>query len=244
MVSQRRPGAPEQIARQVDGTAWDTLLVSMPFLDRRDAGRQLAAKLSVYAGDPSVLVLGLPRGGVPVAYEVAQALHAPLDVFVVRKLGVPGHRELAMGAIASGGLRVLNVDVTEGLRISPADVESVAAKEALELERQQRAYRGNAPFPELAGRTVIVVDDGLATGSTMRAAVRALGQSGPRRIIIAVPVAASETARSLRQDAEVVSVSAPADFHAVSTWYEDFSQIGDEEVRRLLESASHAAYHQ
>src|SRR5271154_2912359 len=124
MVSQRRPGAPEQIARQVDGTAWDTLLVSMPFLDRRDAGRQLAAKLSVYAGDPSVLVLGLPRGGVPVAYEVAQALHAPLDVFVVRKLGVPGHRELAMGAIASGGLRVLNVDVTEGLRISPADVES------------------------------------------------------------------------------------------------------------------------
>ncbi len=213
----------------------------MPFLDRRDAGRQLAAKLSVYAGDPSLLVLGLPRGGVPVAYEVAQALHAPLDVFVVRKLGVPGHRELAMGAIASGGLRVLNVDVTGGLRISPAEVESVADREKLELERQQMAYRGNAPFPQLAGRTVIVVDDGLATGSTMRAAVRALRQSGPQRIVIAVPVAAAETARSLRQEAEVVCLSTPADFHAVSTWYEDFSQTSDEEVRRLLESASQAA---
>jgi putative phosphoribosyl transferase len=217
----------------------------MQFLDRRDAGRQLAAKLSGFARDPGVLVLGLPRGGVPVAYEVARALHAPLDVFVVRKLGVPGHRELAMGAIASGGLRVLNADVTGGLRISPAEVESVAASELLELERQQRTYRpagsNAAPSPELAGRTIIVVDDGLATGSTMRAAIRALRQSGPKRIIVAAPVAAPETARSLQAEAEVVCLSTPADFQAVSAWYQDFSQTSDEEVRQLLESAGHAA---
>jgi len=210
----------------------------MVFQDRRDAGRQLAAKLQGYTDDPSVLVLGLPRGGVPVAYEVARALHAPLDVFVVRKLGVPGHRELAMGAIASGGVRVLNPDVIDGLRIPPAAVESVAARELLELERQQRAYRGDAPLPDLAGRTVIIVDDGLATGSTMRAAVRALRQSGPKRIIIAVPVAAAETARSLREEADVVCLSAPPDFHAVSMWYEDFSQTSDEEVRSLLEAST------
>jgi putative phosphoribosyl transferase len=216
--------------------------MSMGFLDRRDAGRQLAAQFSAYADDPGVLVLGLPRGGVPVAYEVALALHAPLEVFVVRKLGVPGHRELAMGAIASGGLRVLNADVTDGMRISLAEVELVAAREVLELERQQRAYRGNAPFPELAGRTVIVVDDGLATGSTMRAAVRALRQGGPKRIIVAVPVAAPETVRSLREEADVVCLSTPAGFHAVSMWYEDFSQVSDEEVRNLLEAASHATF--
>jgi predicted phosphoribosyltransferase len=218
---------------------------TMRFLDRRDAGRQLAAKLSGYAGDPSVLVLGLPRGGVPVAYEVARALHAPLGVFVVRKLGLPGHRELAMGAIASGGVRVLNPDVSDGLRISPAEVESVAARELLELERQERTYRpagsNAAPLPELAGRTVLVVDDGLATGSTMRAAVQALRQSGPKRIVVAVPVAAPETARSLRQEADVVCLSTPREFQAVSTWYEDFSQTTDEEVRQLLEAASHAA---
>jgi putative phosphoribosyl transferase len=217
----------------------------MQFLDRRDAGRQLAAKLSGFARDPGVLVLGLPRGGVPVAYEVARALHVPLDIFVVRKLGVPGHRELAMGAIASGGLRVLNADVTGGLRISPAEVESVAASELLELERQQRTYRpagsNAAPSPELAGRTIIVVDDGLATGSTMRAAIRALRQSGPKRIIVAAPVAAPETARSLQAEAEVVCLSTPADFQAVSAWYQDFSQTSDEEVRQLLESAGHAA---
>ena len=214
----------------------------MAFLDRRDAGRQLAGKLSAYVDDPGVLVLGLPRGGVPVAYEVARALHAPLEVFVVRKLGVPGHRELAMGAIASRGLRVLNADVIDGLRISAAEVESVATGELLELERQHKAYRGNAPFPELAGRTVIVVDDGLATGSTTRAAVRALRQSNPGRIVVAVPVAALETARSLRQEADVICLITPADFHAVSTWYEDFSQVSDEEVRNLVEAASHATY--
>jgi putative phosphoribosyl transferase len=215
----------------------------MQFLNRRDAGRQLAAKLAGYTNDPGVLVLGLPRGGVPVAYEVARALHAPLEVFVVRKLGVPGHRELAMGAIASDGTRILNMDVIKALGIVPADLESVAASELLELERQQRIYRGNAPLPKLSERTIIVVDDGLATGSTMRAAVGALRQSMPARIIVAVPVAAAETVRRLREEADaVICLSAPPDFHAVSTWYEDFSQTSDEEVRKLLESASHAAF--
>lgn len=214
-------------------------IMAVRFQDRRDAGRQLAAKLASYAGDSGVLVLGLPRGGVPVAYEVARSLHAPLDVFVVRKLGVPGRRELAMGAIASGGMRVLNPDVIEALGISPAAVESVADRELLELERQQQVYRGQDPLPELSGRTVIVVDDGLATGSTMRAAVGTLRQSDPARIVVAVPVAAAETARRLREVADsVVCLSAPPDFHAVSMWYEDFSQTSDEEVRNLLESSS------
>src|SRR3984885_5098037 len=217
--------------------------MSVRFLDRRDAGRQLARKLVNFTNDASVVVLGLPRGGVPVAYEVVRALHAPLDVFVVRKLGVPGHRELAMGAIASGGSRVLNLDVIQALEISPAAVESVADRELVELDRQQRIYRGQTPLLDLAGRTIIVVDDGLATGSTMRAAVRALRQSNPACIIVAAPVAAAETARSLRQEADgVVCMDAPSDFHAVSAWYEDFSQTGDEEVRSLLESASQATF--
>lgn len=213
------------------------------FRDRQDAGVQLAAELAAYANDPSVIVLGLPRGGVPVAYQVARALHASLDVFVVRKLGVPGHRELAMGAIASGDVSVLNPDVIESLQISPAIIEAVAAYEQKELERQRRLYSGAAPFPNLAGRTVIIVDDGLATGSTMRAAVRALRQSGPARIVVAVPVGAAETCRSLRADAdEVVCAITPQDFHAVSLWYEEFDQTSDEEVRALLESAAaHAA---
>src|SRR6202049_4148791 len=164
------------------------LRMSDGFQDRVDAGVQLARKLQAYVDDPTVMVLGLPRGGVPVAYEVAKALHAPMDVFVVRKLGAPGHRELAMGAIASGGVRVLNLDVIEVLGISPAALEAVAEKESLEMERQQRAYRNGAPLPEFSGRTIVLVDDGLATGSTMRAAIGALRQSNPARIIAAVPV--------------------------------------------------------
>lgn len=209
------------------------------FRDRRDAGVQLAEKLMHYAGAPNVLVLGLPRGGVPVAYEVARILHAPLDMFVVRKLGVPGHRELAMGAIASGGIRVLNGEVIEALGISPIMVEAVAAGEQEELERQERAFRGDAPFPDLKGRTVIVVDDGLATGSTMRAAVLSLRQRAAARIVVAVPVAAAETCRALRTEAdEVVCLNTPPDFHAVSLWYEEFSQTTDDEVRSLLETAA------
>jgi putative phosphoribosyl transferase len=214
--------------------------LTMPrrFRDRRDAGRQLASKLSAYAGDPNVLVLGLPRGGVPVAYEVARALGAPLDVFVVRKLGVPGHRELAMGAIASGGVGVLNREVVDALKVSGVTIDLVAAQERRELDRQQRAYRGDAPFPALAGRTVIVADDGLATGSTMRAAVRALGQGNPGRIVVAAPVAAAETCRSLAREAdEIVCCSVPESFEAVSAWYEEFDQTTDQEVRDLLEAA-------
>jgi putative phosphoribosyl transferase len=212
------------------------------FQDRRDAGVQLAAKLKAYADDPNVVVLGLPRGGVPVAYEVACTLHAPLDVFLVRKLGVPGQEELAMGAIASGGVRVLNPEVIHALRISSLAIDSACARQLRELERQQRAYRGDAPFPSLEGHTVIVVDDGLATGSTMRAAVRALRQSKPARIVVAAPVGAAETAQSLRREADdVVCVDTPIVFHAVSLWYESFSQTSDEEVRILLDAAAHLA---
>ena len=212
------------------------------FRDRQDAGIQLAARLLRYAGDPKVLVLGLPRGGVPVAYQVARRLDAPLDVFVVRKLGVPGHRELAMGAIATGGVRVLNPEVVTALRINEPVIAAVATQEQIELERQERVYRGNVPFPGLAGRIVIVVDDGLATGSTMRAAVRALRQMQPARIVVAAPVAAAETCRSLAAEAdEVVCVSTPELFHAVSMWYQEFSQTTDEEVRTLLESSAHFA---
>ena len=210
----------------------------MLFQNRRDAGMQLAAKLTAYADDPMVMVLGLPRGGVPVAYEVARALHAPLDVFVVRKLGVPGHRELAMGAIASGGVRVLNTDVIQALGIAPMTIEAVAAAELRELERQQRLYRGNTPFPSLDGYIVIVVDDGLATGSTMLAAVRALRQMNPARIVVAVPVGAGETCQRLQAKADdVVCLLTPPLFQAVSLWYAEFSQTSDDEVRTLLEAA-------
>jgi putative phosphoribosyl transferase len=216
--------------------------MSRIFRDREDAGVELAARLSRYAHDPNVVVLGLPRGGVPVAYQVARILDAPLDIFVVRKLGVPGHRELAMGAIAIGGVQVLNPDVVAALRISEAQITAVSAQEQKELERQQRAYRGDLPFPDLAGRILIVVDDGLATGSTMRAAIKALRQMQPARIVVAAPVAAEETCRSLAAVAdEVVCVSTPESFHAVSMWYQEFSQTTDEEVRSLLEASAHVA---
>ena len=209
------------------------------FYDRREAGTLLAVKLSVYTDDPNTIVLGLPRGGVPVAYEVAKALRAPLDVFVVRKLGAPGQRELAMGAIASGGVRVINDEVIQALKLSASVVDAVALQEQPELERQQRLYRGDVALPDFTGRTVIVVDDGLATGSSMRAAVRALRQSNPRRIVIAVPVGAAETCRSLQDDAdEVICLYAPESFYSVSTWYEEFSQTSDDEVRGLLNAAS------
>ncbi|MBI3849920.1 MAG: phosphoribosyltransferase [Verrucomicrobia bacterium] len=211
----------------------------MQFRDRIEAGQLLAKKLTKYANRPDVLVLALPRGGVPVGCEVARALNAPLDVFVVRKLGVPGHEELAMGAIASGGVRVLNGDVVEGLRISDEIIDSVAARELRELERRERAYRDDRPAPEVAGRTIILVDDGIATGSTMRAAVEALRQLEASRIVVATPTAALSTVREMRSDVDdFVAVMTPADFVGVGQWYENFSQTTDAEVRELLARAS------
>jgi putative phosphoribosyl transferase len=208
----------------------------MVFQDRRDAGRELAKKLMKYAGRPDVLVLALPRGGVPVGYEVAQTLHAPLDIFVVRKLGLPGREELAMGAIASGGIRVLNDEVVKGLRISSQTIDAVARNEERELARRERLYRGERPPMDVRGRVVILVDDGLATGSTMRAAVAALRQQNPSRIVVAVPVGAAETCREFAEEAdEAICANAPEDFRAVGMWYEDFSQTSDEEVHELLE---------
>jgi putative phosphoribosyl transferase len=208
----------------------------MIFDDRKDAGRQLAAQLVAYAGQgQNVLVLGLPRGGVPVAYEVARALGAPLDVFVVRKLGVPGHEELAMGALASGGVRAINEEVLEYLGLDPALIDEVARAESVELERRERLYRDARPAPVFVGRTVILVDDGLATGATMRAAVAALRQHRPARIVVAVPVGAASTVAELEAQAdEVVCVAMPEPFWAVGTWYHDFSQTSDDEVRQLL----------
>jgi len=211
----------------------------MLFTDRRDAGRQLAARLLHHAGRPDVVVLALPRGGVPVGYEVAHALGAPLDVFLVRKLGVPGHEELALGAIASGGVRVLNESVVRGLGIPPEEVDRVAAREGEELRRRERAYRGDRPAPELRGRTVILVDDGLATGASMRAAVAAVRRAGPARIVVAVPVGAEETCDEFRTEAdEVVCAQTPEPFYAVGLWYGDFGQTTDEEVSDLLERAA------
>ena len=207
----------------------------MIYRDRIDAGKQLALRLSEYAYRDYVLVLALPRGGVPVAYEVARALHAPLDIFLVRKLGVPGHEELAMGAIASGGVRVLNDDVVDHLRIPGEVIDAVAADELRELERRERAYRGDRPEPEVQGKTVILIDDGLATGSTMRAAVAALRQQGPARIVVAVPVSASQTCNEYRMGVdEIICAQTPEPFMGVGMWYRDFSQTSDEEVREIL----------
>lgn len=208
------------------------------FRDRAAGGRALADRLQAYASRGDVIVLALPRGGVPVGFAVAQALGVPLDVFVVRKLGVPGQEELAMGAIASGGVRVLNQEVIRGLGISAATIDAVAEREARELERRARAYRDDRPAAEVAGRTVILVDDGLATGSTMRAAAAALRQRKPARIVIAVPAAAPETCAELRSEAdEVVCAITPEPFHAVGLWYESFGQTSDDEVRALLADA-------
>lgn len=208
------------------------------FRDRHEAGRILAAMLKQYEGRDDVLVLALPRGGVPVACEVAGALGAPLDVFLVRKLGLPGHDELAMGAIATGGERVLNEQVVQELQIPGRIIDAVAERERQELERRERLYRGDRPPPDVRGRTVILVDDGLATGSTMRVAVRALRRQGPARIVVAAPVAASQTSNEFRAEAdEVVCAVTPEPFYAVGLWYADFSPTSDDEVRDLLARA-------
>lgn len=214
----------------------------MLFRDRTDAGRQLAGRLTHYAGRDDVLVLALPRGGVPVGYEVARALGAPLDVFLVRKLGTPGHEELAMGAIASGGVRVMNEQVVSALRPSDAVIERVEAKERRELERRECEYRGGRPPLAVRGKTVILVDDGLATGSTMRAAVAALRRLDPDRIVVAVPVGAAETCAEFRTEAdEAICAHEPDPFHAVGIWYDDFSQTTDEQVRALLDQGRAAS---
>ncbi len=205
------------------------------FRDRREAGRELARLLSAYAGRDDVVVLALPRGGVPVASEIARALDAPLDVFLVRKLGVPGHEELAMGAIASGGARVLDSEVVRAYRVPEQEIGRVTANERRELDRRERAYRGGRPPLALRGRTAILVDDGLATGSSMRAALAALDPLEPARTVVAVPVAPRSTVLDLKSLAdEIVCVATPEPFIAVGMFYEDFEQIDDEEVRALL----------
>jgi putative phosphoribosyl transferase len=205
------------------------------FADRREAGRTLASALDAYRGHKDVVVLALPRGGVPVAFEVAEALDAPLDLFLVRKLGTPGQRELAMGAIASGGVRVINHEVVNWLGITPEQIDAVAADEQRELERRQNAYlEGRQPL-EVQGRVAIVVDDGLATGSTMKAAVEAVKARGAARVVVAVPVGAADTCRELRALAdEVVCARMPEPFRAVGEWYRNFEQTTDEEVMQLI----------
>ncbi|MBI4787184.1 MAG: phosphoribosyltransferase [Chloroflexi bacterium] len=210
-----------------------------PFKNRVDAGNILASRLTAYANRSDVLVLGLPRGGVPVAFQVAEALNAPLDVFLVRKLGVPGHEELAMGAIASGGTRVLNQDVVTALNIAPDVIDRVAADEQRELERREREYRDELPPPEVRGKTVILIDDGLATGSTMRAAARALRQRAPARLVIAVPTAPPDTCEQFKNEAdEVICAITPDPFYGVGLWYDDFAQTTDAQVRELLRRAA------
>ena len=214
------------------------------FSDRREAGERLADRLRHYANRPDVIVFALPRGGVPVGFEVADALRAPLDVFVVRKLGVPGQEELAMGALASGGVRVLDEDLVRMAGVSAEDIEHVTAGASAELSRQERRYRGERAFPDVRDKIVILVDDGLATGSTMRAAVQAVRAQSPppAAIVVGVPVGAPETCEALRAIADdVVCLATPQPFRAVGLWYEDFSQTTDDEVHALLNRARHAA---
>ncbi len=211
----------------------------MQFRDRSEAGRALGAKLEEFANRQDVVVLALPRGGVPVGYEVAHALGAPLDVFVVRKLGTPGQEELAMGAIASGGVRMVNESVVKSFHLSPEQVEAVVAREAQEVERREQQYGEGRKRPEVRDRTVILVDDGLATGATMRTAVAALRAQGPKAIIVAVPVGARSTCELLAREAdELVCLVMPRDFFAVGQWYREFPQTSDAEVRELLERAA------
>lgn len=209
------------------------------FANRTEAGRLLAEKLVHYAGRDDVIVLGLPRGGVPVAYEVAKHLSAPLDVFIVRKLGVPGFEELAAGAIASGGVRVLNEDVMRAIPHADEAIEAVTTRETAELERREHEYRDGRPAPKLRDRVVILIDDGLATGATMRAAVRALRQSGAAKIVVAVPVGPPDSCREIEEEAdETICLSTPEFFQAVGQYYEDFSQTSDNDVRELLNQAA------
>ena len=211
----------------------------MVFRDRTDAGKFLAKKLTRYKGRTDVLVLGLPRGGVPVAFEVAKFLEAPLDVFLVRKLGFPGHEEAAMGAIASGGVIVLNENMLQGIAIPDYIIHDVAQRELQELKRREEVYRAGMPEIDVRGRTVILVDDGLATGSTMRAAAQALRKQNPKRLIVAVPVGAADTCEEFRSEVdEIICGVAPDEFRAVGMWYGDFSQTSDEEVQWLIQQAS------
>jgi putative phosphoribosyl transferase len=207
----------------------------LPYKNRSQAGRELAEALQPYANRPDVLILALPRGGVPVAYEVAKALNIPLDLMLVRKLGLPGHEELAVGAIATGGIRVLNTEVIEGMAISEAQIERIAAAELQELRRREKAYRGERPNAEVQGHGVILIDDGLATGATMQAAIAAIRQQRPAEILVAVPVAPKDTVALLRDQADaVICPATPEPFLGVGRWYEDFTQITDAEVRDLL----------
>src|SRR4051812_43483549 len=214
-------------------------LINFPFVDRLEAGRVLAEKLTSYRDQENTIVLGLPRGGVPVAYEVAIRLHLPLDIFIVRKLGIPGYEELAMGALASGGVYALNENLLAQLPHAKELVEKVAAKESAEIERREREYRDGRPPRDLKGCTVILVDDGLATGATMRAAVEALRRRDVARIVVAVPVGAPDTCAELSREAdETICAIAPDSFYAVGQYYEDFTQTSDEDVRRLLAAAT------
>jgi putative phosphoribosyl transferase len=216
-----------------------SMKASLRFRDRLEAGRQLAAALERYAGSPNLLVLALPRGGVPVGYQVARALNAPLDVMLVRKLGVPGHEELAMGAIAPGGIRILSDEVVAAFAVTERDIATIAAQEQDELDRREEAYRDGRPLPIIRDRTVVLVDDGLATGSTMRAAALAIRAQEPAHLAVAVPVAPAETCAALERDAdEVICLISPEPFFAVGNWYEDFAQVNDDEVHQLLERAT------